>query len=270
MDDHLREFVEIVWDYYHKNSRDLPWRHVDSTGHIDPYKILVSEIMLQQTQAQRVIPKYLEFLRVFPDVQSLAAAPLEAVLVQWSGLGYNRRAKFLWQAAQAVVSDHGGRVPESEAGLTALPGVGVNTARAVISYAYNQPVSFIETNIRTVYIHHFFQDAEAVHDKELLPIVAATVDHEHPREWYWALMDYGTFLKKTIGNGSRYSAHYAKQSKFEGSKRQVRGKIIKLLTSGPQEYEHVKQEVADDRFEAVLSDLIAEGMVGRSGGVLHL
>lgn len=270
MTNSLHEFVEIVWDYYHANGRDLPWRHVDDSGRIDPYKILVSEIMLQQTQAQRVIPKYLDFLRNFPDVQSLAAAPLEAVLVQWSGLGYNRRAKFLWQAAQAVVNDHDGKVPESEAGLTALPGVGVNTARAVITYAYNQPVPFIETNIRTVYIHHFFQDTEMVHDKQLLPIVTETIDHEHPREWYWALMDYGTFLKKTVGNGSRYSAHYAKQSKFEGSKRQVRGKIIKLLTSGPREHDSVKLEVADDRFDIVLSDLVAEGMVGRSGKMLHL
>ena len=270
MNDQLREFIEIVWDFYHKNSRDLPWRHVDGNDQIDPYKILVSEIMLQQTQAQRVIPKYLDFLRVFPDVQSLAAAPLEAVLLPWSGLGYNRRAKFLWQAAQTVVNDFDGQGPASDSELTSLPGVGVNTARAVLAYAYNQPVTFVETNIRTVYIHHFFQGAEAVHDKELLPFIVDTVDHEHPREWYWALMDYGTFLKKTVGNGSRYSTHYVKQSKFEGSKRQIRGRVIKLLTAGPHDYESVKQEIADDRFEAVLSDLTTEGLVGRSGNILHL
>lgn len=270
MEHRYQQFIETVWDHYHKNSRDLPWRQIDSHGHIDAYKVLVSEIMLQQTQVQRVIPKYTEFLSVFPDIHTLANAPLEKVLMQWSGLGYNRRAKFLWEAAKMVQTEYKGVLPSDEPGLVTLPGVGVNTARAVLAYACNQPVAFIETNVRTVYIYHFFQDKTAVHDRDILQLVTDTLDAEHPREWYWALMDYGTFLKKTAGNSTRQSAHYTKQSTFAGSKRQIRGRIIKILTNGPADYKDIKKEINDDRFEAVVADLLSEQLVTRSGDTLHL
>lgn len=270
MENRYKQFIDTVWDYYQEHARDLPWRQVDQDGGIDSYKVLVSEIMLQQTQAGRVIPKYTEFLRVFPDVHTLAAAPLEEVLRQWSGLGYNRRAKFLWEAAKMIISDYRGVVPDDESGLTSLPGVGINTARAVLAYAWNRPVVFIETNVRTVYIHHFFEDSDAVHDKEILSLATDTVDVEHPREWYWALMDYGTFLKKTVGNRSRRSVHYNKQSTFKGSKRQIRGKIIKMLTAGPVQYQAAQAEINDDRFESVVTDLLTEQLIGRSDDMLHL
>ena len=270
METRYQQFTETVWNYYKENARDLPWRLTDPDGSLDPYKILVSEIMLQQTQAPRVVPKYAEFLGIFPDVKTLAAAPLEKVLLHWSGLGYNRRAKFLWQAAQMAVNIYKGKIPDDEVGLVSLPGVGTNTARAVLAYAFNRPVTFIETNIRTVYIHHFFEDSDAVHDKEILSLVDSTLDTEHTREWYWALMDYGTFLKKTVGNGSRRSAHYTKQSAFAGSKRQIRGKIIKILTSGPGQYQSIKEEIDDDRFEAVIADLLNEQLIKQSDDILHL
>lgn len=270
MEQNIIDFKDSVWDYYTSHSRELPWRQVDAAGKIDPYTVLVSEIMLQQTQVQRVIPKYHAFLSEFPDIRSLAEAPLDKVLAQWSGLGYNRRAKFLWQAAQEVMQQSDGSLPDDEAALVSLPGIGINTARAILVYAHNMPLVFIETNVRTVYIHHFFADHTAVHDREIMPLLDQTVDREHPREWYWALMDYGTHLKKTIGNASRQSAHYAKQSSFKGSKRQIRGQIIKLLLESPRQYDELKHEIGDGRFDEAARDLIAEQLIKMTDQTLSL
>jgi A/G-specific adenine glycosylase len=262
----LREFQETVLDYYREQRRDLPWRQSEPDGSFDPYKIMVSEIMLQQTQAARVIPKYLEFITVFPTIQSLATAPLADVLKAWSGLGYNRRAKFLWQAAGQIK----GTFPSSLEELVTLPGIGVNTAGAILAYSFNKPVVFIETNIRTVYIHHFFADRMEVHDKEILPILEASIDKEHPREWYWALMDYGVHIKSTIGNTARNSKHYAKQSTFVGSKRQIRGQVIRLLTKGPMSANDLRQYIVDERLSEVLNDLIKEQLVRQDSSLYRL
>lgn len=262
----ITTFQEIVWDYYHQHGRDLPWRHAGVNGLFDPYKIMVSEIMLQQTQAARVLPKYESFLAEFPTTQSLAAAPLAAVLAQWSGLGYNRRAKFLWQAAQQV----GSEFPKSKQELMALAGIGPNTAGAILAYAYNRPVVFIETNIRSVYIHHFFADRDDVHDNELIPIIEATLDQEHPREWYWALMDYGVFIKATVGNTARSSKHYSKQSTFIGSKRQIRGQVLRILLEAPQSLDELKSRIGDERLSVVLADLQSEELITKSDAKYHL
>jgi A/G-specific adenine glycosylase len=227
---------------------------------------MVSEIMLQQTQAARVIPKYQEFLTLFPTVQSLAAASLADVLKAWSGLGYNRRAKFLWQAAGQIKNTF----PDTLDDLVALPGVGVNTAGAILAYSFNQPVVFIETNIRSVYIHHFFEDRRDVHDTEILPIVKVTLDKEHPREWYWALMDYGVYIKNTVGNTSRNSKHYTKQSTFAGSKRQIRGQIIRLLTERPVSDEEIRNIISDTRLDEVLNDLTKEQLIRLDGHLYRL
>jgi A/G-specific adenine glycosylase len=259
-------FQQTVWNYYHEHGRDLPWRHSEPDGSFDPYKIMISEIMLQQTQAARVVPKYHEFISLFPTVQELAQAPLADVLKAWSGLGYNRRAKFLWQATQQIKDVFPGSLEE----LVALPGIGVNTAGAILAYGFNKPVVFIETNIRTVYIHHFFADHVEVHDKEIMPLVEATLDQESPREWYWALMDYGTFIKSTIGNASRSSRHYAKQSTFAGSKRQIRGQVIRLLTSGPQSVDSLRQNIPDERLGKVLDTLIKEQLIQLDGRLYRL
>lgn len=251
----------MVWDYYARNSRDLPWRTPEQSGVYDPYEILVSEIMLQQTQVPRVVPKYLEFLKAFPDVQTLSRSSLGDVIRAWQGLGYNRRAKFLYQAAQKIMTDFEGNLPISIAMLETLPGVGKNTAGAICVYAYNQPVVFIETNIRTVYIHHFFNDQDDVDDKKILDIVAQTIDYENPRVWYWALMDYGTYLKSQVGNSSRQSKSYVKQSKFEGSKRQIRGAVLRNLATDTYSLTQLSKLVPDERLHQVIDELEKEGLI---------
>lgn len=265
-------FQATVWDYYsHHGRQGLPWREPESDGVFSAYKIMVSEIMLQQTQVGRVIPKYEQFLAAFPDITALAQAPLSNVLVAWSGLGYNRRAKFLWQAAQMVVIEFDGVIPKDVAQLQTLPGIGKNTAGAIAAYSYNQPVVFIETNIRTVYIHHFFADhTEAVDDKDLAALVAETIDMEHPREWYWALMDYGTYLKQTVGNLNRHSKSYARQSTFTGSLRQIRGVVIRLLTVEKQTAAQLAVSIADDRLQAVLDSLEQENLIQKTDNTYHL
>ena len=224
----IRRFRKEVYDYYKRNRRKFPWRETR-----DPYKILLSELMLQQTQVARVIEKYKQFLRRFPSIESVARAPLRAILEQWQGLGYNRRALALKNLATAIVDRHSGRIPSAIEALKSLPGVGAATAGALCAFAFNEPVVFIETNIRSVFIHHFFHDRGGVKDGEILPLVAQTLDAKRPREWYYALMDYGVALKERHPNPSRRSAHYIKQSPFEGSLRQVRGMILRTLVKQP-------------------------------------
>ena len=257
-------FLEVLWDYYsHAARHDLPWRQPDADGSLDPYKILVSELMLQQTQVPRVIPKYHDFLQRFPDIHTLATAELGDVLRAWQGLGYNRRAKFLWQAARQI--DERGTFPTTREALVRLSGIGPNTAGAILAYAFNQPVAFIETNIRTVYIHHFFEDYTDIADKEILALVEQTLDRENPREFYWALMDYGSHLKATFGNLNKASRHYAKQSTFHGSRRQVRGQVLRELGSHSRTLAELQAIISDERLESVLQDLVSEGLVRSNG-----
>lgn len=260
------DFQQLVWDYYAAHGRhDLSWRVPNEQG-FDPYAIMVSEIMLQQTQVNRVIPKFQAFMTQFPTIEALAASPLAAVLEAWSGLGYNRRAKFLWQAAQMVVQDFGGQMPRTVDELMMLPGVGKNTAGAIAAYAYDAEVVFIETNIRTVFIHHFFADDTAVRDDSLEPLIRGTVEASKsgagrsPRTWYWALMDYGTHLKQTVGNVGRRSATYAKQSAFAGSRRQIRGKVLSLVRQ-PMNIEELQEYITDERLVSVLDDLVREKLI---------
>jgi A/G-specific adenine glycosylase len=260
-------FREAVWQHYDQHGRhDLPWRLSEADGSFDPYKIMVSELMLQQTQVNRVLPKYVTFITQFPDVQALAQAPLGEVLVTWQGLGYNRRAKFLWQAAQMVVNELGGKFPRSQKELTVLPGVGINTAGAIMAYAYDEPVVFIETNIRTVYIHHFFHNQTDVPDKDIAELLHQTLPQSNARQWYWALMDYGTHIKQAHGNKSRASKSYVRQSPFQGSKRQVRGAVVRYLSQRPSSLENLAAAEPDPRLQEVLADLVREGMVQQRGG----
>ncbi len=253
-------FLEVLWDYYARSGRGaLPWRQPGPDGGFDPYRILVSELMLQQTQVSRVVPKYEQFLQRFPTVHDLAVAGLGDVLRAWQGLGYNRRAKFLWQTAQIV--DNLKYFPDTLDGLVKLPGIGKNTAGAVLAYAFNQPALFVETNVRTVYIHHFFADRSGVDDKEILVLLGETLDTEHPREFYWALMDYGTHLKATVGNLSRSSRHFTKQSAFHGSRRQIRGQVLRLLGTDPKTASELGASISDERLPEVLAELVAEQLV---------
>lgn len=260
------EFRELVWQKARELYRDMPWRN-----DTNPYYILVSEIMLQQTQVDRVIPKFLSFVEKYPNVNSLAGASLADVLRLWSGLGYNRRAKFLLDAAKKIMSTYGGTFPQTTDELISLSGVGVNTAGAILAYSFNLPVVFIETNIRTVYFYHFFQDKEHVADKDLKQIVEATIDKEHSREFYWGLMDYGFYLKRQGNAALDKSKHYKKQSPLVGSVREVRGQIIANLTQNDATESDLRKLVkADTRFEAALAGLIYDGLVNRTGAFLHL
>ena len=223
----VKKFRALIGNFYRQYGREFLWRQTT-----DPYKIVVSEVMLQQTQTDRVIYKFAHFIEAFPDFKTLAAASFVDVLVYWHGLGYNRRALFLHKIAQRVMRDFGGILPDSPDILVAFNGLGPATAASICAFAFNKPVLFIETNIRAVFIHTFFgKDSEKISDKAIMPLMQATLDHENPREWYYALTDYGVVLKKLYKNPSRRSAHYAKQSAFEGSERQIRGMILRVLTA---------------------------------------
>lgn len=223
-----KSFQRLIWDYYRKYGRDLAWRNIQ-----DPYRIVVSEIMLQQTQVERVSRMYPLFIKKFPSFRELGRAPVSQVLLAWQGLGYNRRALNLQKLAQIVSEKYKGKLPETVEELDALPGIGKGTAGSLSAFVFNKPVPFIETNIRRVFIHHFFADKKGVHDDEILRLVGKTVDAKNPREWYYALMDYGSHLGKKVENPNRRSRHYSKQSKFEGSDRQLRGELLReILKNG--------------------------------------
>jgi A/G-specific adenine glycosylase len=259
----VRAFQEKIWNYYLKGKRAMPWRNIR-----DGYRILVSEIMLQQTQVGRVVPKYEAFIKRFPDAAALAAAPQADVLALWQGLGYNRRALSLQRAAKELVERFGGEVPRTLEELDSLPGVGAATAAAVYTYAFNLPAPFIETNIRTVYIHEFFPRSPKVSDQRIAELVATTLDARNPREWFYALMDYGAHVKAEVGNLSRKSSVYAKQSAFAGSLRQLRGAILRKLV---QEGEVAEAALAlyfkdDDRFADALAALVSEGFLRQENG----
>lgn len=257
-----KRFIATVWDYYQTNGRStLPWRKTKN-----PYRILVSEIMLQQTQVDRVIPKYQYFIDTWPGAPGLAATPLAEVLRAWQGLGYNRRAKMLQQAIQAVEREHKGVWPKSREALESLPGVGPYTAGAVLAFAFNIPTVLIETNIRTAYLHHFFTDQMDVSERDILTLIERTLDEKNPREWYWALMDYGAYIKKTFGNHNRRAKNYAKQSAFKGSDREIRGAIIKALSEKPQSETALKKlGFVSDRLNEQLSKLEKERLITRRG-----
>lgn len=225
MDLEINLLKKKVYDYYNESGRDtLPWRKEPS-----PYHVFVSEIMLQQTQVDRVIPLFNRFIDTLPDFQALATVSQSTLLSLWQGLGYNRRALFLKRAAEIVCHEFGGELPANRKLLQSLPGIGEATSGAIMVYAFNVPEVYVETNIRTVYIHEFFADRSDVPDSELLPLITASLEEEEPFRWYSALMDYGSMLKKQIPNPSRKSKHHVRQSKFEGSDRQIRGAILRVL-----------------------------------------
>ena len=268
----------------------LPWRY-----EADPYKVLVSEVMLQQTQVARVIPKYKEWLEKFPTIESLAHTSLRDVLIAWQGLGYNRRGKYLKEVAEKIVSDKRYQFmltnshPEFISGsklsqmlkqvqhdelqfLQELPGIGHATASAIVAYAFNKPVVFIETNIRTVYLYFYFKKDSHISDKQITELAEKTLDYDNPRDWYYALTDYGNMLKNTEKFKNIQSKHYQKQSKFEGSRRQVRGKVLKaLLIDGPLSMTKIKMMLSnDDRVIRVLNDLEGEKLIVKKKGLYRI
>ncbi len=265
----IRTFQETVLDHYKRLGRHaLPWRATH-----DPYQVLVSEVMLQQTQVERVISYFEAWLTLFPDVQALAKAPLSKVLRAWQGLGYNRRAKHLHATAKAVVKEHKGMFPKSPEELEKLPGVGPYTARAVAAFAYNQDVVFIETNLRTAVTHHFFPGEGKVDDKELMPILDKALPKGKAREWYAALMDYGSFLKRSGVRINPRAKKYVKQSTFAGSAREARGAILKALAKGSRDSAFLVEILGPSRRSQVksqLATLTKEGMIELKTGKFRL
>ena len=247
--------------HYRANRRDLPWRHTT-----DPYRILVSEMMLQQTQVERVAPYYTKFVRRYPSAKSLARAKLSNVLALWQGLGYNRRAKFLHAAAKQIAERGFPRWVED---IEALPGVGRYTARAVAAFAFNEPVVLVETNVRTVFINHFFKRKKTVSDKALLPLIERALQESgmEPRDFYAALMDYGSYLKKSGVKVNVKSVHYSRQAPFAGSARQLRGAIMRELLKHHATLSMLSHGILRSReeIEHELGRLTSEGMVALRG-----
>lgn len=258
--EHVRSFRTTVRRYYRTHGRHaLPWR-IEQT----PYRVLVSEVMLQQTQARRVQEKFMTFIRAFPSFETLATASARRVLSQWQGLGYNRRALALHRAAQLVVRDHHGTLPRERSALEQLPGIGPYTAGAIRAFVWNEREIFLETNIRTVFIHHFFPRTVRVHDDQLIPLVAQTLPRTNIRNWYAALMDYGAHLKATRGNATRRSTTYARQKPFSGSVRAARGAILRLILQRPHRLTELYKALdAYDPIdiERIVEQLATEGFI---------
>lgn len=273
----IARFKKTIWAHYRRAGRtSLPWRRTR-----DPYAILVSEMMLQQTQVARVEGYYEKWLVRFPNFRALARARTADALAAWQGLGYNRRALFLKKAAEIIVEKYGGRVPRERAALMALPGVGKGTSGALMAFAFNEPEVFIETNIRRVFIHFFFPGKKHVTDAAIERYIKSSVDKKNAREWYWALMDYGAAMRaadaaKKRANPNRRSAQYKKQSSFAGSDRQLRGKILRLALSSPKRGKISEKELFAElgiprkRFGFLIKGLEREGFVVKKRNYIHI
>lgn len=276
-EDQLEEFVSLVRREGERLYRALPWRNIDN-----PYHVLVSEVMLQQTQVGRVEKYWTRFIGLFPSLDALASAETSLVLEQWQGLGYNRRALALKKTAEICSASYDGELPQTLDKLLAMPGIGQATAAGVMSFAYNEPSVYLETNVRTVFIHELFSDCESVSDSQIVPLVEATCPQHNPRAWYYALLDYGSFLKREFANPSRKSAHHSRQSKFEGSRRQKRAEMLRVVLAEPgirtanlydrlDEFERESGREPEERdvLEQVLSDLLKEGFFRQEGDKLY-
>lgn len=270
--DQAEAFRQQVYRATEGRERIFPWRY-----HPDPYGIWISECMLQQTRTTRVLEYFPRFLQTFPDVHSLAKADLASVLELWQGLGYNRRGRYLHEAAKKVERDWNGILPADHASLVSLPGIGPQTAGAILCYAWNLPVPFVETNIRAALIQGFHPHDTHVPDSRIQELSALTMDRNRPREWYYRLVDFGVKVKQTHGNPARRSASYRRQSVFEGSVRQVRGSILRMVLAGRGVSVHllgdaVARDVSrtgdpafPEDFRKALKGLQEEGMVHMAG-----
>ena len=272
-DAQIERFCETVRREGTAHWRELPWRGID-----DDYAVLVSEVMLQQTQVNRVLGYWERFMSLFPRIDALAAAETSLVLEMWQGLGYNRRALMLKRCAQECAARYGGMLPASREELLALPGIGPATASGVMAFARNERCVYLETNVRSVFLYHFFPDCEKVPDKAIAHLVERSCPDEDIRGWYYALLDYGAYLKSTMPNPSRRSAAYTRQSAFEGSHRQKRAAIVRLVLGDPgigfdavrmqldaDERAAGRDGVAESEVASLLDELVAEGFFSFDG-----
>ena len=295
-DEKMKQLNEALFQWFKKYGRhDLPWRKTN-----DPYKILVSEVMLQQTQGSRALSKYDEFLKTFPSIKALAAAPLGAVLRAWSGLGYNRRAKYLWECARIVNAKYSGEFPKSFETLQELPGIGRGTAAALMSFAFGGDEPMIDTNIRRIIVRIFFLQRKSSHnigsisrsydttnlDYVLYKFTKQIIPKGRGRDWNWAMMDVGALVCTAKHHddaacpfqklhGAVEDFQYKKpQKKFKGSDRYYRGKIIAALACAPQGLASSRMrdivKVSEQKFDAVVDGLHREGLVVRQRGKMQL
>jgi len=259
----ISAFQDMIFLWWQEHKRDLPWRKTR-----DPYRILVSEVMLQQTQVSRVLPKYDEFLRVFSDVNALSQASTAQVLRLWHGMGYNRRALYLKKTAETVRDMYGGIFPEDEQSLTKLPGLGRYTARAILVFAYEKDVAMVDTNIRQI-ITHFFYKGKQQREKTILDMADTLFPRGRSWEWHQALMDYGA-LEMSRVRGKRVSVG-RKQAPFRDSNRYYRGRVIDVLRVGEaDEWKMVadfsrQYDKPAEYFTGVIGQLIKDGLVERRG-----
>ena len=279
----MSTFAAAVLDWYDSNRRQLPWRDVD-----DPYLVLVSEIMLQQTQVSRVVPMFSSFVARWPTIGDLAAASRADVLRAWQGLGYNRRAVALHNAAQAVVERHGGVIPHDLDALRALPGVGEYTARAVLAFGFGDDVAPVDTNVRRV-ISRGIAGAPLT-GRALQAAADAAVPRGRGRDWSAALMDVGSrFCGATARCGecpltvhcawSGVGADPAAAGKrtppetFAGSTRFHRGRLLDALRVRPvARHDLAFAAHIDDgeRLETLVAGLLADGLAEWDGETLRL
>lgn len=260
----IDSFIDTVCEQGQKLYRDFAWRQTS-----DPYAVLVSEVMLQQTQTSRVERYFATWMERFPTIDALAAASTADVLDAWQGLGYNRRALALKRTAEQVSEGLAGVLPFTESDLCELPGIGPATAAGILAFASNRSAVYLETNVRTVLLHEFYPDEDGVSDKvlrRLLEDVNARVEERaiSAKQWNYALLDYGVYLKKTYPNPSRRSKHHTRQSAYEGSRRQKRARLLEAILACPGQSTAALAKLYGYEFaltEDILNDLATEGFI---------
>ncbi len=275
---------EALRSWYAPRRDAYPWR-----GSHDPYAVWVSEVMLQQTQASRVVPAFGSFLRRFPTVRALAAAARRDVVRAWGGLGYNRRAVRLSEAARVIVRDHGGRIPRDPAALRELPGVGPYTAAAVASLGFGDPVAVVDTNVRRVVARvHLGIDGHDAPAREVATLADAWLDRDDPVTWNQAVMDLGREVCRPKPRcdvcplarvcrfrlaGSIAGRGPKRQGPFEGSTRQVRGAVVRALRSHPSLTRtrlSAETGFTRERIDDAIGTLVTDGLVEEGAGGVRL
>jgi len=256
----MNVFQKKILTFYKKEGRNLPWRHTTNR-----YHILVSEIMLQQTQVNRVIEKYNQWIKTFPTIPDLANASLSEVLTLWSGLGYNSRGKRLWECAQQIVEKFEGTVPNNPEDLLTLPGIGPYTSRSILIFADNKNIATVDTNIRRILIHELKLD-ENITEKELFALAEEIFPRGKSRDWHNALMDYGSLILTAKKSGIKPTS---KQKPFKTSKRFYRGAIMKHLTTHKtitlKEANTYKIQNNTNNIAEILKDLEKEQLIINKG-----
>ena len=258
----IEKFQVSLLEWYEKNKRDeLPWRWTNKRP-VSPYHILVSEIMLQQTQVSRVLDKFPKFIAAFPAIGDIARASLSEVLNEWQGMGYNRRGLYLKQCAEELMERFNGEMPSERSVLAALPGIGPYTSGAISCFGFNTPEIFLDTNIRKFFLHYFFKNAnKKISDKEISPIAERLLYRENPRLWNYALMDYGALVLSRKSELLSRAKNYRKQSPFFGSNRFFRSQIVQYLLKRKKVSLEELQKISPRNIRPLLDALCKERLI---------